>query len=362
MKNLKFVVLLVLTMLVFSACTEPAAVEPDPQETVVKAGFIYVAPIGVEGFTYAHDQGRLYLEEQLGIETVYQENVPETAEVENVIANMVDQGCNVIFGTSYGFGEFMMNVAADYPDVAFLHCSGGDSTDNLNNYFGRMYEPRFLSGLVAGLATETNKIGYVAAYAIPEVIRGINAFTLGVQAVNPEAEVDVVWTNTWYDPANEKAAALSLIDNGADVIAQHQDTASPQAAANDRGVKSIGYHSDMEAQAPNAYMTAPIWDFTEYYKSEVEKVIAGEWTPVNVWLGMKDGMVLLDDLTANAPAEAADIVADYQARIIAGEFNVFGGVITKQDGTTIGAEGEVLSDGDLLGMNYFIKGVNGVIE
>ncbi|QOR34200.1 BMP family ABC transporter substrate-binding protein [Clostridium sp. 'deep sea'] len=358
MKNFRFASVLVLTLLVLlSACSQQST----GQDPATKVGFIYIGNIGTEGFTFSHDQARLYLEQELGIETMYQESVAENADVEAVIANMVDQGCNVIFGTSFGFGKYMLNVVDQYPNVKFLHCSGATDAANMNTYFGRMYEPRFLSGLVAGLKTKTNEIGYVAAYEIPEVIRGVNAFTLGVQTANPDAKVNVVWTHTWYDPAKEKDAALSLIDSGCDVIAQHQDTAAPQQAAEERGVAAVGYHSITEENAPNAYMTAPIWDWKAYYKSEVEKVMAGTWEPVNVWLGMKDGLVLLAPLTDNAPEGAKELIEDYQAKIIAGEFKVFDGVITKQDGTTVGEAGKTLSDNELLNMNYFINGINGEI-
>jgi basic membrane protein A len=367
MKNLKLSILVVLVLsLLLAACTPAAVEDPEPngdetpEEVVV--GFLYVAPIGNEGFSYAHDQGRLYLEQELGVRTIYQESVPETAEVENVIANMVDQGANVIFGTSFGFGEYMLNVADQYPDVAFLHCSGYLDAPNMNNYFGRMYEPRFLSGLVAGLKTETNRIGYVAAYEIPEVIRGINAFALGAQAVNPDAEVHVVWTHTWYDPAKEKDAALSLIDNGADVIAQHQDTAAPQQGAEERGVFAIGYHSDTRDIVPDAYLTAPVWDFSAYYKEQVEAYIAGEWAPVNVWQGMNQGMVLLAPLTDLAPEGAEEAVAEYTTLINNGEFHVFQGPLYDQAGNEIIGEGETLSDDQMLSMDYFIQGVVGTIE
>jgi len=275
---------------------------------------------------------------------------------------MVDQGANVIFGTSFGFGEFMHNVAADYPDVAFLHCSGYLDAENMNNYFGRMYEPRFLSGLVAGMKTETNKIGYVAAYEIPEVIRGINAFTLGVKEVNPDAEVQVVWTHTWYDPANEKAAATSLIDNGADVIAQHQDTAAPQQGAEEKGAFAIGYHSITEEVAPDAYMTAPIWDFKPYYEEQVQKYMDGNWEPENVWLGMDEGMVLLAPLTDLAPEGAEAIVDEYEQKINSGEFHVFQGPLYDQDGNQLLEVGEVLTDEEMLSMDYFVEGVIGSLE
>ncbi len=367
MKNLKLSILVVLVLsLLLAACT-PATVEDPgtngedaPEEVVV--GFLYVAPVGNEGFTYSHNLGRLHVEQELGVRTIYQESVPDTAEVENVIANMVDQGANMIFGTSFGFGEYMLNVADQYPDVAFLHCSGYLDAPNMLNYFGRMYEPRFLSGLVAGMKTETNKIGYVAAYEIPEVIRGINAFTLGVQTVNPDAEVHVVWTHTWYDPINEREAALSLIDGGADVIAQHQDTAAPQQAAEERGVFAIGYHSNTADVAPGSFLTAPIWNFRPYYKEQVELFMAGEWTPENVWLGMNDGMVLLAPLSDLAPEGAQELVDEYTAKINSGEYHVFHGPLYNQAGEMVIGEGETLTDEEMLSMNYFVQGVVGRIE
>ena len=225
-----------------------------------------------------------------------------------------------------------------------------------------MYEPRFLSGLVAGLKTESNKIGYVAAFEIPEVVRGINAFALGVAAVNPDAEVDVRWTHTWYDPAKEKEAAKALLDTGCDVIAQHQDTAGPQQAAEENGAFAIGYNVISEEKAPGAYMTAPIWNWGIYYEDQITKIMNNEWTPENYWEGMNDGIVVLAPLTANAPEGAAKVVEEYQAKIMDGSFNVFGGVIELQDGSTVGEEGSSLSDEELLSMKYFVKNVVGTIE
>lgn len=369
MKKLTKIGMLLLAMvMILTACgggateqtgTEEQAGASDEPMTV---GFIYVGPIGDGGWTFAHDEGRLAVEEELGVKTIYKESVPEGPEVEKVIADMVDQGAEVIFATSFGYMDYVEKMSKEYPDVTFLHCSGFKSTENMNNYFGRMYEPRFLSGLVAGLQTETNKIGYVAAFEIPEVIRGINAFTLGVQAANPEAEVNVRWTHTWYDPAKEKEAAKALLDEGNDVIAQHQDTAGPQQAAEERGAFAIGYNTISEDKAPKAYMTAPIWNWGGYYASQIEKVMNGDWTAENVWLGMSDGMVDLAPLTANAKPEAQALVDEYREKILNGEFKIFEGVLTKQDGTTVGEDGKVFEDGDLLTMNYFVKGVNGKIE
>ncbi len=367
MKKLtKFGALLLAMIMILAACggaaTEPAAETGSTEEEQTTVGFIYVGPIGDGGWTFSHDEGRLYVEEELGVKTLYKESVPEGPEVEKVIADMVDQGASVIFATSFGYMDYVEKMSKEFPDVKFLHCSGYKSTDNMNNYFGRMYEPRFLSGLAAGLQTESNEIGYVAAFEIPEVVRGINAFALGVQAVNPEAKVNVRWTHTWYDPAKEKEAAKALLDEGCDVIAQHQDTAGPQQAAEERGAFAIGYNTISEDKAPKAYLTAPIWNWGGYYKSEIEKAMNGEWSAENVWLGMDDGLVDIAPLTANAKQEAAVVIEEYKAKILSGEFNVFGGVLTKQDGTTIGEEGKSLEDGELLSMSYFLEGVNGKIE
>ena len=328
----------------------------------VTVGFIYVGPIGDGGWTYAHDQGRLYLEEQLGVKTIYKESVPETQDVEQEMRNMIDQGATVIFATSFGYMDFMEKVSAEFPEVAFLHCSGYKTTDNMANYFGRIYQARYLSGIVAGMKTETNKIGYVAAFPIPEVIRGINAFTLGAQSVNPDVEVEVVWTSTWYDPAKEKEAAIAALDNGADVIAQHQDTAGPQQAAEERGLWSVGYNTDMSAMAPKAYMTAPVWNWGPYYVEQVQAVIDGTFASHAYWGGMEDGIVALAPLTENAPEGAKEAVDAATAKILDGSELVFDGPITNQAGEVAVAEGAVMTDGEMLNMMWFVEGVIGNIE
>ena len=213
--------------------------------TPVKAAFVYVSPVGDAGWTLAHDNARLAVDELDYVETAYTESVPEGADAERTISQYVRQGYNLIFTTSFGYMDPTITVAAGSPDVTFMHCSGFKTADNVGTYFGRMYQPRYLSGMIAGKMTESNVLGYVAAHPIPEVIRGINAFALGARAVNPDVKVHVVWTQTWYDPAKEREAAESLLDVGADVIAQHQDTPAPQQAAEKRGNYSIGYNSDM---------------------------------------------------------------------------------------------------------------------
>lgn len=336
--------------------------ENKSEQKPLKVGFIYVGPIGDGGYTYAHDQGRLAVEKELGLETIYAESVPEDATAGTTIANMIDQGANVIFGTSFGYMDYMEEMSRKYPDVKFLHCSGYKSTENMINYFGRMYEPRFLSGLVAGLKTQSNQIGYVAAYEIPEVIRGINAFTLGVKAVNPNASVEVVWTHTWYDPAKEKEAAVTLLDKGCDIIAQHQDTPGPIQAAEEAGKFGVAYNVPMLNQAPKAYLTAPVWNWGVYYVDVLKKIQAGEWDGQNYWGHMKDGVVALDTLSENAPEEAKAVVQEYTNKINSGEFAVFAGPIYDQNKNLVVKEGEMLNDEQLLSMKFLVDGVIGKLE
>lgn len=365
-KRLSFLLVFVLIVSLLTACSqkEEASVTENEasSEEELTVGFVYIGPIGDGGWTYSHNEGREYIEQELGLKTIYKESVPEGPEVEKVVKDMIDQGANVIFATSFGYMDYLEKMSKEFPDVKFLHCAGYKSTENMNNYFGRMYEARFLSGVVAGMKTETDKIGYVAAFEIPEVVRGINAFALGVQSVNEDAVVEVRWTHTWYDPAKEKEAAKSLLDVGADVIAQHQDTAGPQQAAEEKGAFAIGYNTISEDKAPKAYMTAPVWNWGVYYKDQLEKIMDGSWTAENYWGGIKDGVVDLAPLTANAPEGAAEIVEEYRNKIIEGTFHVFEGEITLQDGSKIGEEGKELSDAELLSMDFFVSNVNGSLE
>lgn len=330
----------------------------------LKVGFIYIGSAGDAGYTYAHDQGRLYAQEKLGdkVELIYQENVSDTDDsCVPVIQSMVEQGCKVIFTNSYGYMDYTYDMAQEYPEVKFLHCSGSKSSENMLNYFGRIYQARYLSGIVAGMKTETNKIGYVGAYPIPEVIRGINAFTLGVRSVNPDATVEVVWTSTWYDPALEKSAAVSLLDQGCDVIAQHQDTTGPQVAAAERGKWCIGYNCDTSDVTPDSFMTAPVWNWGPYYADQIQKVLDGTWESENYWGGMEDGIVALAPLTKNAPEGAQEKVDEMTEKIISGEFKVFQGPIKDQNGEIKVPEGTVMTDEELLSFNWFVEGVNGAL-
>lgn len=329
----------------------------------IKVGFMYVGPVGDGGFTYSHDQGRKYLEKETGVKTIAKESVKEDkAEVAKVCEDLINQGCNVIVGTSLGFMDGMAESAKKHSDVKYLHCSGYTTSKNMSTYFGRMYQVRYLSGIVAGMKTKTNKIGYVGAYEIPEVVRGINAFTLGVQSVNKNAVVKVEWTHTWYDPAKEKEAAKALISGGVDVIAQHQDTAGPQQAAEEAGISSIGYNTSMKDKAPHAYMTAPIWNWGPYYVRQIKAIQAGTWKSESYWGPMSDGVVALDELTSNAPAGAKEAVEKAKADIVSGKNKIFQGPIKDQSGNVKIKEGQVMTDAEMLKFDWFVQGVEGKIK
>jgi len=371
-KIIGFMLSLVMVMsLVLTGCssTSSSSTGKTTAAKKIKVGFIYVGPVGDGGYTYAHDQGRKYLEKQLGdkVETSILESVKEDpAEVEKACEQMISNGVTVIFGTSFGFMDGLDKSSKKHPEVKYFHCSGYLQETNMSNYFGRDYQVRYLSGIVAGMKTKSNKIGYVAAMNIPECVRGINAFTLGVQSVNKDATVKVTWTGTWYDPAKEKEAAKALLDTGIDVITQHQDTTGPQIAAEEKGVWSIGYNSDMSKAAPNAYMTAPIWNWGPYYVDQLNKIIDGSWKSESAFLPMEadnaKSIIYLAPLTKIAPEGAQAKVDAAKADIIAGKNKVFVGPIYDNAGVLKVKDGEVMSDKDMLSLDWFVKGVIGKVK
>ena len=359
----KILIIFCATALVFSACTgKKETVGKDlPSKDNIKVGFVYIGSILDEGYTQAHDKGRIAVE-AMGIPCLYVEDVLENADCEKAIRDLIDQGCNVIYTNSFGFMDWTIKVAEDFPNVYFGHCSGYKRADNVTTYFGKIYQARYLSGIAAGYKTKVNKIGYVAAHPIPEVIRGINAFTLGVQSVNPEATVEVLWTNTWYDPAVEKQGASELLNKGCDVIAQHQDTTAPQMAAEERGAYAVGYNVSTPNAAPKAYLTAPLFHWEVFYVDDVNLVLSGEWHSRAYWEGLSSGTVSLDDLTANNDPRAAAVIEEASARIISGEFEPFTGPLADQNGEIRVPEGVKMTDDEIWNMSWFIKGVIGTIN
>ncbi|MDI6617956.1 MAG: BMP family ABC transporter substrate-binding protein [Clostridiales bacterium] len=359
-------VFLCLTLLIgvlLTGCSsnkKPSETNDNAQKEPLKVGFIYIGPINDGGYSQAHDEGRKALEKELGdkVKVLYKENVPEGPECEKALRDLVDEGAKVIFSTSFGYMDYTEKVAKDNPDVIFLHCSGYKTLKNMGTYFGKMIEPRYLSGIVAGMKTKSNKIGYVAAFPIPEVIRGINAFTLGVKSVNKDATVEVKWTNTWYDPAKEKEAAKALLDKGADVLAQHQDSTATQIAASEKGVASIGYDLD-HADKVSGYMTAPVFNWGAYYIKTVKSVLDGTWKSESYWGPMSDGIVDLAPLTKDAPEGAQAKVDEAKKAIMDGSLKIFKGPIVDQTGTVKIKDGEVMADKDIWNMDWFVQGVIG---
>ena len=325
----------------------------------LKVGFVYVSPVGDDGWSYAHDQGRKAIDEMPGVETSFMESVPEGPDSERAFLNMARKGYDIIVGTSFGYMDPMEKVARQFPDVTFMHCSGYKTRENMTAYFGRMYQARYLTGMVAGAMTKKNELGYVAAFPTPEVIRGINAFTLGVRAVNPDARVRVVWTRTWYSPDDEKKAAEGLLDVGVDVIAQHQNSAGPQEAAEARGVYSVGYNTDMSDVAPNAHLTSAVWNWVDFYKMFIEKVQAGEWKNGNFWYGLDSGLVGITPYGPMVPQDVRDRVDAAKQDIIDGKLVVFAGPVKDQEGKVRIADGALPEDAALLSMDWFVNGVIG---
>ncbi|HIU64177.1 MAG TPA: BMP family ABC transporter substrate-binding protein [Candidatus Avacidaminococcus intestinavium] len=363
-KILTFALSLMIAGLAVAGCggeKKDAAVQDPSAKT--KVAFVYIGSANDGGYSMTHDIGRKMVEKELpNVETSYVESVPAGADAERVISQLAAQGNKIIFTNSFGYMDPTINVAKKYPDVTFLHCSGYKTAPNVGTYFGRMYEARYLTGIVAGKQTKSNIIGYVAAFPIPEVVRGINAFTLGVRSVNPEAIVKVVWTNTWYNPAGEKQAGLTLIDFGADVIAQHQDTPGPQQAAEEKGVYGIGYDLDMSNAAPNASLTAAVWNWGPYYVDVIKQITAGTWKSSAYWGGMKDKLVDIAPFGKAVSEETKQITNDAKAKIIDGSLKVFSGPIKDQSGSVKVQSGQTMSDEELLKFDWFVEGVEGSIQ
>ena len=328
----------------------------------VKVGFVYVGPIGDGGWTYEHDKGRLAVEEAFGdrVETLYQEMVPEGADSERVMTQMALQGADLIFTTSFGYMDPTINVAKKFPNVKFEHATGYKRADNVSVYSARFYEGRAIQGHIAGKMTKTNKIGYIASFPIPEVIRGINSAYIHAKRVNPDVEFNIIWAYTWFDPAKEADAAKALIEQGADVILQHTDSTAPQAAAEKAGnVITFGQASDMGEYAPMPRVSSIIDDWGPYYIARTQAVLDGTWESVDTWDGIREGMVGIGEISDAVPADVKAEALAMIAAIAAGEYHPFTGPINKQDGSPWLADGEVSEDGPLLGMNFYVEGLTG---
>lgn len=329
-------------------------------EAKVKACWIYVGPIGDFGYSYQHHQGLLEAKAKFGdeLETAYLESVPEGADAERAIERFARSGCNIIFATSFGYMDPLNKVAAKFPDVKFEHATGYKREHpNVATYNSKFHEGRYVQGVIAAKESKAGVAGYIASFPIPEVVMGINAFMLGAQSVNPDFKVKVVWANTWFDAGKEADAAKALIDQGVDIITQHTDSTAPMQVATERGIKAFGQASDMIKFGPTTQLTSIVDDWGPYYIERIQEVIDGTWKQSDVWGGMKEGHVVMAPY-ANMSDEAKKLAEETEAKIKSGAFNPFTGPVTKQDGTEWLKAGEVAQDGVLLGLNFYVKGVD----
>jgi basic membrane protein A len=340
-----------------------AASAPAPKPEPLKIAFAYVGPVGDAGWTFAHDNARKAVEAEFGdkVKTSFVENVPEAADAERVIRDMVGQGNKLIFGTTFGYMESMLKVAADSKDVKFEHATGYKMAENMRTYDSRTYEGAYMAGVIAGKLTKTNTLGVVASIPIPEVIRNINSFTLGAQSVNPKVKTKVVWVNKWYDPPKEGEGAQSLINGGADVLLQNTDSSAVLQTAEKAGKLSFGWDSDMSKFGPKAHLGSAIINWAPYYKKAVKDALEGTWKSEGVWWGVKEGAIDLVSLSDKVPAETKDQIEKIKAGLKDGSFHPWTGPIVGQDGKELLKKGEKADDKFLHGITWYVKGVEGKV-
>jgi len=327
----------------------------------LKAGFVYIGPTGDHGWTYSHDQGRKMLEEQSGgkVQTAFVESVQETADAERVFRDLAQKGNKVIFGTSFGYMNQMLKVAKAYPKTIFMHATGYKTEKNLGVYDVRTYEGAYMLGVVAGKMSKTNKVGYVASIPIPEVIRNIDAFTIGARSVNPKITTNVIWINSWFDPGKEREAALAHIAQGADVLMQNTDSPAVVQTAQEKGVMGFGWDSDMSKFGGKAHLAASVLNWGVVYKKVTDEVQAGTWKTGSLWWGVKEGAVNIDNFSADLPADVKKLVEERRDAIKAGKLHPFTGPIKDQSGKELLAAGKSYTDAELLKINYYVEGVEG---
>lgn len=324
-----------------------------------KICFIYVGSKTDGGYSEGHDRGRQELEKEMGdkIETAFLENVPEGPDAERAVERMARSGCALVFTTSFGFMDATIKVAQKFPDVKFEHATGFKSAENVGTYNARFYEGRYIQGVIAAKMSKKGVAGYIASFPIPEVVMGINAFMLGAQSVNPDFKVKVVWANTWADPGKEADAAKALADQGVDILTQHTDSTAPMQVAAERGIHAFGQASDMIAAGPNTQLTAIVDTWGAYYVKRTKAVLDGTWKSEQIWDGLKDGILTMAPYT-NMPDDVKKAAEDVEAKIRSGELHPFTGPVKKQDGSEWLAAGQVSDDGTLLGMNFYVAGVD----
>ncbi len=351
-----------ITLAAVAACAFALAAPAAAQtKEPLKIGFVYVSPIGDAGWTFQHDSGRKEMEKALAgkVTTKYVESVPEGADAERVIRDLAQSGHNLIFTTSFGYMNPTLKVATSFPNVDFEHATGYKSAKNVGIYNARFYEGRYLAGIVAGKMSKSGVAGYVAAFPIPEVVMGINAFARGMRSVNPKAEVKVIWVNSWFDPGRESEASNTLISQGADVLTHHTDSTAAVQTAEAKKVYAIGYHSDMSKYGPNAQLTAVTHHWGNYYTKVAQSVLDGKWQPDNVWGGIKDGMIKLAPFNKVVPADVQALVKKAEGEIAAGKLSPFTGPMKTNEGKEVLAAGKTITDAELSKMDYYVEGVVG---
>jgi basic membrane protein A and related proteins len=327
----------------------------------LKIGFVYVGPVSDHGYTYQHDVGRRAVEEKFGdrVSTTFVENVPEGPDCERVVQQLAQSGHGLIYATSFGFMNPTLKVAQRFPDVKFEHATGYKRAANLATYSGRFYEGRAVAGTIAGRMTKSNIIGYIGSFPIPEVVNGINAFTIAMRKVNPEAQVRVIWVNSWYDPGKEADAAKALIDQGADIVAQHTDSPAPVQIAQERGVWAVGQSSDMSRFGPKSHLTAVVEEWSGYYIDRVQQVFDGTWQPIDTWEGLAKGMVVMAPFNPAIPEPVRAEAGKVEADIKSGALHPFAGPFKNQAGEVVVPAGQSATDEQILSMNYYVEGVQG---
>ena len=344
-----------------AAATSSAASVGAPATGPLKVAFVYVGPVGDAGWTYAHDRARKAAEAAYPgkVVTTFVENVPEAADAERVLRDEVSQGNTLIFGTTFGYMEPMLKVAADSKAVHFEHATGYKTTTNMRTYDSRTYEGAYLAGVVAGAMTKTNKLGVVGSIPIPEVIRNIDSFTLGAQSVNPKVETRVVWVNKWFDPPKEGEAAQSMIDQGVDVLMQNTDSSAVLQTAEKAGKYAFGWDSDMSAKGPKAHLASAIINWAPYYKKAIGDALDGHWETGQSWWGVKEDAIDLVSVSDSVPVETKQRIEAVKAGLKDGSFVIWKGSITDGAGKEVLKAGESADDKFLHGINFYVKGVQG---
>ena len=334
--------------------------DTDITDETTKVGFIYNGEIDDKGWGQSHYEGISITAKELNLQIMYKENVPFDESCVETMQTMIDDGCEIIICNSFDYGKWIEQIAADNPKIVFLHATGTEKGDNITTYFGRIYQMRYLSGIVAGMQTETDSIGYVAAFPISEVNRGINAFTLGVKAVNPDATVHVVWSQSWTDYEGNKAAAQTLVDEcGVDIITMHCDSVAPLDVAEQSGIWSIGYNMDNSDLYPNSFLTAAVWDWEAFYTPEITTCLQGKYHSGNYWEGSETGLVNLSPLTDNVKEGIEEVVAEKRGMLDEGTFDVFYGPVVDTEGNLRIQEGENMPDEAMLNsFDWYVEGVN----